>query len=30
MGERFKAMVWTRGLEGPLAGFAMQDLRHTL
>jgi SAM-dependent MidA family methyltransferase len=30
MGERFKAMAWTRGLELPLAGFALQDLRHTL
>jgi SAM-dependent MidA family methyltransferase len=30
MGERFKAMAWLRGLEVPLAGFALQDLRHTL
>ncbi len=30
MGERFKAMAWLRGLELPLAGFALQDLRHTL
>ena len=30
MGERFKAMLWLRGLELPLAGFALQDLRHTL
>src|ERR1700722_1110055 len=30
MGERFKAMVWLRGLEVPLSGFALQDLRHTL
>jgi SAM-dependent MidA family methyltransferase len=30
MGERFKAMAWTRGLAGPLSGFALQDLRHTL
>ena len=30
MGERFKAMAWLRGLELPLSGFALQDLRHTL
>jgi SAM-dependent MidA family methyltransferase len=30
MGERFKAMVWLRGIDGPLSGFALQDLRHTL
>jgi SAM-dependent MidA family methyltransferase len=30
MGERFKAMAWTRGLERELSGFALQDLRHTL
>jgi SAM-dependent MidA family methyltransferase len=30
MGERFKAMVWLRGLDLPLSGFALQDLRHTL
>ena len=30
MGERFKAMAWQRGLNLPLSGFAMQDLRHTL
>jgi SAM-dependent MidA family methyltransferase len=30
MGERFKAMAWLRGLDSPLAGFALQDLRHTL
>jgi SAM-dependent MidA family methyltransferase len=30
MGERFKAMAWTRGMEAPLAGFALHDLRHTL
>jgi SAM-dependent MidA family methyltransferase len=30
MGERFKAMAWLRGLELPLAGFALKDLRHTL
>ena len=35
MGERFKAMAWTRGLEGfgaerELSGFALQDLRHSL
>jgi SAM-dependent MidA family methyltransferase len=30
MGERFKAMAWLRGLDVPLSGFALQDLRHTL
>jgi SAM-dependent MidA family methyltransferase len=30
MGERFKAMAWLRGLELPLSGFELQDLRHTL
>jgi SAM-dependent MidA family methyltransferase len=30
MGERFKAMAWLRGMELPLSGFALQDLRHTL
>jgi SAM-dependent MidA family methyltransferase len=30
MGERFKAMAWLRGLDLPLAGFVLQDLRHTL
>jgi SAM-dependent MidA family methyltransferase len=30
MGERFKAMAWTRGIERGLTGFALQDLRHTL
>jgi SAM-dependent MidA family methyltransferase len=30
MGERFKAMAWLRALDLPLAGFALQDLRHTL
>jgi SAM-dependent MidA family methyltransferase len=30
MGERFKAMAWTRGVERELSGFALQDLRHTL
>jgi SAM-dependent MidA family methyltransferase len=30
MGERFKAMAWLRGLEMPLSGFALKDLRHTL
>ncbi len=30
MGERFKAMAWLRGIEVPLRGFALQDLRHTL
>ena len=30
MGERFKAMAWLRGLDRPLGGFALRDLRHTL
>jgi SAM-dependent MidA family methyltransferase len=30
MGERFKAMVWLRGLDMPLSGFELLDLRHTL
>jgi SAM-dependent MidA family methyltransferase len=30
MGERFKAMAWQRGVDIPLSGFALQDLRHTL
>jgi SAM-dependent MidA family methyltransferase len=30
MGERFKAMAWLRNWQRPLAGFALQDLRHTL
>ncbi|MDB6082574.1 MAG: hypothetical protein JWN43_455 [Gammaproteobacteria bacterium] len=30
MGERFKAMAWTRGFDRELSGFALQDLRHTL
>ncbi len=30
MGERFKAMAWTRSLDPPLGGFALRDLRHTL
>jgi SAM-dependent MidA family methyltransferase len=30
MGESFKAMAWLRGMELPLSGFALQDLRHTL
>jgi SAM-dependent MidA family methyltransferase len=30
MGERFKAMAWLRGLELPLSGFALLDLRHSL
>jgi SAM-dependent MidA family methyltransferase len=30
MGERFKAMAWTRGLDAGLCGFALRDLRHTL
>jgi SAM-dependent MidA family methyltransferase len=27
MGERFKAMAWTRGIDVPLAGFALRDFR---
>ena len=30
MGETFKAMALTRGLDQPLAGFALQDLRRLL
>jgi SAM-dependent MidA family methyltransferase len=30
MGERFKAMAWLKGMELPLAGFALKDLRHVL
>jgi SAM-dependent MidA family methyltransferase len=30
MGERFKAMAWTRGVRRGLSGFALQDLRHSL
>ena len=30
MGERFKVMAWTRGMDGGLKGFGLQDLRHTL
>jgi SAM-dependent MidA family methyltransferase len=30
MGERFKAMAWLRGLDTPLSGFALLDLRHSL
>jgi SAM-dependent MidA family methyltransferase len=30
MGERFKAMAWTRGIDRELSGFTLQDLRHTL
>jgi SAM-dependent MidA family methyltransferase len=30
MGERFKAMAWSREMDAPLRGFALQDLRHTL
>jgi SAM-dependent MidA family methyltransferase len=30
MGERFKAMAWLKGLDLPLSGFALQDLRHSL
>jgi hypothetical protein len=30
MGERFKAMAWTRGVNRTLSGFALQDLRHSL
>jgi SAM-dependent MidA family methyltransferase len=30
MGERFKAMAWSRKTDVPLRGFALQDLRHTL
>jgi SAM-dependent MidA family methyltransferase len=30
MGERFKAMAWTRGMDRELSGFVLQDLRHSL
>ncbi len=30
MGERFKVMAWTRGLDAPLEGFALRDFRATL
>lgn len=30
MGERFKAMAWLRGLDEPLRGFGLHDMRHTL
>jgi SAM-dependent MidA family methyltransferase len=30
MGENFKVMALTRGLDAPLRGFALQDLRRTL
>ena len=30
MGERFKAMAWLKGLDVPLSGFSLLDLRHTL
>ena len=30
MRERFKAMAWLRGLDLPLSGFALLDLRHSL
>jgi SAM-dependent MidA family methyltransferase len=30
MGERFKSMAWSKALDVPLSGFALQDLRHTL
>ncbi len=30
MGERFKAMAWLRGLDTPLSGFSILDLRHSL
>ena len=30
MGERFKAMAWSRGIDARLSGFQLQDLRHTL
>ncbi len=30
MGERFKAMAWSRGLDAPLRGFSLHDMRHTL
>jgi SAM-dependent MidA family methyltransferase len=30
MGERFKAMAWTRDLRRELSGFGLRDLRHSL
>ena len=30
MGERFKAMAWTRGLDAELIGFSIRDFLHTL
>lgn len=30
MGERFKVMAWSRGVNLPLRGFSLRDLRHTL
>jgi SAM-dependent MidA family methyltransferase len=30
MGESFKAMAWLRGMNEPLRGFELNDLRHTL
>jgi SAM-dependent MidA family methyltransferase len=30
MGERFKAMAWTRGVQAELSGFRLRDLRHSL
>jgi SAM-dependent MidA family methyltransferase len=30
MGERFKAMAWTRGILPALGGFRLRDLRHVL
>lgn len=30
MGERFKAMAWTRGIDRKLSGFLLQDLRYSL
>lgn len=30
MGERFKVMAWMRGMDSPLPGFRLRDLRHTL
>jgi SAM-dependent MidA family methyltransferase len=30
MGESFKAMLWSRGLDLHLSGFALRDLRHVL
>ena len=30
MGERFKVMAWTRGIQRGLSGFALRDLSHSL